>query len=169
MRRRWAGDVYKVIDALRVHRPDVVCLEVDTEPTGTTVILLPDPAASGLDDNYDQLVQEYVVPDRNRCPRRSSPAHARSTPRSCSRTRSGTSCVACATSRTATPDPGHGRQLTSQAWRQSEPDAARQPGKSGAIAGRTLLRQVAQHPVRCGGGLPVHPPGGPSIRPWSRG
>lgn len=68
LRRRWAGDVYKVIDALRVHRPDVVCLEVDTEPTGTTVILLPDPAATGLVDNYDQLVQEQVTPDPQQVP-----------------------------------------------------------------------------------------------------
>jgi len=68
MRRRWAGDVYKVIDALRMHRPDVVLFEVDTEPTGTAVILLPDPAASGLVDSYDDLVQEYVVPDPQQVP-----------------------------------------------------------------------------------------------------
>jgi hypothetical protein len=68
MRGRWAGDVYKVIEALRVHRPDVVCLEVDTEPTGTAVILLPDPSATGLVDHYDELVRDYVTPDPQQVP-----------------------------------------------------------------------------------------------------
>jgi hypothetical protein len=59
----WAGDVYKIIDTLRKVRPDLVVLEMDTAPTGTLVVLLPDPDSRELDAAYDQAVREYVVPD----------------------------------------------------------------------------------------------------------
>jgi hypothetical protein len=59
----WTGDVYKLTESVRRLRPDVVWLEVDTEPTGTVVMLLPDRAATGLSAAYDELVQEYVVAD----------------------------------------------------------------------------------------------------------
>jgi hypothetical protein len=59
----WAGDVYKMIDAFRTLRPELVCLEVSTRPTGTVVLMNPDPSATGLVDAYDRLVAEWVVPD----------------------------------------------------------------------------------------------------------
>jgi hypothetical protein len=59
----WAGDVYKLIEPLRELRPDLVCLEVDTTPTGTVVVLLPDPTSSTLLTAYDDLVEAFVVPD----------------------------------------------------------------------------------------------------------
>lgn len=59
----WAGDVYKVIDVLRTHRPDLVVVEVSTRPTGTLVVLLPDPSNRVLARAYDALVPELVVPD----------------------------------------------------------------------------------------------------------
>jgi len=59
----WAGDVYKVTESVRKLRPDLVCLEVDTRPTGTLVLLLPDAHATELSAAYDDLVEEYVVPD----------------------------------------------------------------------------------------------------------
>lgn len=59
----WAGDVYKMIDSFRSLRPDLVCLEVDTEPTGTVVLLLPDPRSTTLLQAYDELLPDYVVPD----------------------------------------------------------------------------------------------------------
>lgn len=59
----WAGDVYKVIESLRTIRPDLVVLELDTFPTGTLMVLLPDPENRALDDAYDGLVREYVTPD----------------------------------------------------------------------------------------------------------
>jgi hypothetical protein len=59
----WAGDVYKIIDVLRGHRPDLAVIEVDTTPTGTLVILLPDPKNRTLADQYDDLVPSLVVPD----------------------------------------------------------------------------------------------------------
>jgi len=66
--RLWAGDVYKLISSLRELRPDLLCLEVDTEPTGTVVLLLPDPSSTVLRDAYDDLVEDYVVPDPQAVP-----------------------------------------------------------------------------------------------------
>lgn len=59
----WAGDVYKIIDVLRDHRPDLGVIEVDTTPTGTLVILLPDPENRTLAEAYDDLVPSLVVAD----------------------------------------------------------------------------------------------------------
>ena len=66
--RSWAGDVYKVVDALRSLRPDLVCLELDTRPTGTVVVLLPDRSSTALAAAYDDLVEAYVVPDPQEIP-----------------------------------------------------------------------------------------------------
>jgi len=59
----WAGDVYKVTEVLRRRRPDLVVLEIDTSPTGTLVVLLPDPHETTLSEAYDDLVPELVLPD----------------------------------------------------------------------------------------------------------
>jgi predicted O-methyltransferase YrrM len=64
----WTGDVYKITSSLRRLRPDLVLLEVDTRPTGTVVILLPDAASEVLHDSYDNLVEEYVGPDPQQVP-----------------------------------------------------------------------------------------------------
>ncbi|MGY1715967.1 class I SAM-dependent methyltransferase [Geodermatophilus sp. SYSU D01106] len=67
----WTGDVFKVTTALRRLRPDLVVLEVDTAPTGTVVVLLPDATSSVLVENYAKLERRFVqardpqaVPDR---------------------------------------------------------------------------------------------------------
>ncbi len=62
-RRAWAGDVYKVVPVLRSLRPDLICLEVDTHPTGVAVILLPDPRSRVLLKAYGGLVGGLVGPD----------------------------------------------------------------------------------------------------------
>ena len=59
----WTGDVYKTAQALRDHRPDLVVLEVNTLPTGTLVVLLPDHESRVLHRAYDDLVIEMVSPD----------------------------------------------------------------------------------------------------------
>ncbi len=59
----WAGDVFKMIDVLRARRPDLVLLEVDTAPTGTLVVLLPDAQDRALAQAYDEVVGDFVVPD----------------------------------------------------------------------------------------------------------
>ena len=67
-RGAWAGDVYKMIDTFAKLRPDLVCFEVDTQPTGTVVLMLPDPSSTVLAEHYDALVPEYVVPDPQQVP-----------------------------------------------------------------------------------------------------
>lgn len=59
----WAGDVYKAVDTIRELRPDLVLLELDTEPTGTLVVLNPDPTSRVLTRAYDRIVPSYVTPD----------------------------------------------------------------------------------------------------------
>lgn len=61
--REWTGDVYKVVQALQTHRPDLITFNVDTAPTGTAVVLVPDATATGLTEKYDDLVEEMVVED----------------------------------------------------------------------------------------------------------
>lgn len=59
----WAGDVYKILGTLREHRPDLVCLEVDTAPTGVVVVINPDAGNRRLVEVADDVVESYVVPD----------------------------------------------------------------------------------------------------------
>jgi hypothetical protein len=65
----WAGDVYKVAPVLREHRPDLVVIAVDTEPTGVVVVLGADPARTALTDRYDAILERWVVPDPQPVPR----------------------------------------------------------------------------------------------------
>jgi hypothetical protein len=59
----WAGDVFKVVDVLERHRPDLTVLTVDTEPTGVAVVVGADPASSVLRDRLDTLTAELTTPD----------------------------------------------------------------------------------------------------------
>lgn len=67
----WTGDVFKVAHVLRQLRPDIVVLEIDTQPTGVVVVLLPDARSSLLGENYEAIEAAMVedadpqeVPDR---------------------------------------------------------------------------------------------------------
>ena len=64
----WTGDVYKLLDVLARRRPDLICLRVDTEPTGLGVVLGLDPLSGELRDSYDAIVGETVVPDPQHVP-----------------------------------------------------------------------------------------------------
>lgn len=64
----WAGDVYKLIDVLRRHRPELVLLPIDTQPTGVLVVLGADPADRRLTDAYEGLVAEFATPDPQQVP-----------------------------------------------------------------------------------------------------
>jgi hypothetical protein len=66
--RAWTGDVYKVLDVLARHRPDLICLRVDTEPTGLGVVLGLDPLSNTLRERYDAIVGDVVVPDPQQVP-----------------------------------------------------------------------------------------------------
>lgn len=51
--RHWTGDVWKIVRMLRVSRPDLVLLPVDTSPTGTLVVLGADPGNRSLWESFD--------------------------------------------------------------------------------------------------------------------
>jgi hypothetical protein len=61
--RAWAGDVYKLLGIFARHRPDLVCLRVDTEPTGLLLVLGLDPASRVLLARYDEILAGGLVPD----------------------------------------------------------------------------------------------------------
>jgi hypothetical protein len=61
--RAWTGDVYKALSVLEAHRPDLICLRVDTQPTGLGLVLGLDPESTVLRDRYDDVVRSVVVPD----------------------------------------------------------------------------------------------------------
>jgi hypothetical protein len=61
--RAWTGDVYKALDVLAHHRPDLIRLRVGTEPTGLGIVLGLDPLHTGLREHYDEIVAETVLQD----------------------------------------------------------------------------------------------------------
>jgi hypothetical protein len=66
--RQWTGDVYKILAILARHRPDLICLRVDTEPTGLLLVLGLDPASRVLEERFDEIVLGAVRPDPQRVP-----------------------------------------------------------------------------------------------------
>ena len=44
------------------------CLEVDTQPTGTAIVFLPDSSSTALTAAYDDLAEAYAVPDPQEVP-----------------------------------------------------------------------------------------------------
>ena len=56
----WSGDVWKVVVALRRHRPDLTVTTVDVEPTGLAIVSGLDPANTILHDHYDAIIEELA-------------------------------------------------------------------------------------------------------------
>ena len=57
--RAWTGDLWKLHEVLRRHRPDLTLLALDTHPTGLLVVAGLDPDSQLLAARYDDLVAEY--------------------------------------------------------------------------------------------------------------
>ena len=66
----WTGDVYKVGELLRRLRPDLVVMDVNTEPTGVVVVVGLDPASSVLREAYDEQLAYLLEPDPQQVPSR---------------------------------------------------------------------------------------------------
>src|SRR5690606_24330239 len=64
----WTGDVYKITEVLARHRPGLMTILVDTQPTGQLVVFGADPGNTVLHDKYDELMAEYKVPDPQKVP-----------------------------------------------------------------------------------------------------
>jgi hypothetical protein len=61
--RAWAGDVYKIVGILDRHRPDLIQLRIDAEPTGLMLVLGLDPDNGTLRDRYDRIAADVDLPD----------------------------------------------------------------------------------------------------------
>ncbi|GAA1352972.1 class I SAM-dependent methyltransferase [Streptomyces beijiangensis] len=64
----WTGDVYKVIPVLAQHRPDLIAVQIDTQPTGLLMVIGADPASTVLKDRYDAIMEEWITPDPQKVP-----------------------------------------------------------------------------------------------------
>jgi len=64
----WTGDVYKIIEVLARYRPDLVTVQVDTQPTGQLLVFGADPDNTVLKDKYDEIMAEYLVEDPQKVP-----------------------------------------------------------------------------------------------------
>jgi predicted O-methyltransferase YrrM len=60
--RHWVGDVWKIAGILDRHRPDLMVIPVDTEPTGMLMVLGADPTSTTLWNVFDDLL-ERELPD----------------------------------------------------------------------------------------------------------
>jgi hypothetical protein len=67
--REWTGDVFKLTGILAAERPDLVCLTLDTEPTGLLLVLGLDPASRRLPRRYERIVSRAVTVDPQRVPK----------------------------------------------------------------------------------------------------
>jgi hypothetical protein len=61
--QEWTGDVFRVQFALAAHRPDLVQIRVNTEPTGTLLVVGLDPESHALVYQMDDILRTYVTPD----------------------------------------------------------------------------------------------------------
>lgn len=56
----WAGDVWKIVGALRTYRPDLTLDILDASPAGLLMVRGLDPASSVLQERYQQIVQDVM-------------------------------------------------------------------------------------------------------------
>jgi len=59
----WSGDVWRMIFALKKHRPDLRISTIATPPTGLAAIRNLDPASHVLSERYDAIVAEMLALD----------------------------------------------------------------------------------------------------------
>ena len=64
----WTGDVFKLAPVLRRYRPDLVCLTLDTKPTGLLLVLGADSGNTSLFEHYDDILAEFITPDPQEVP-----------------------------------------------------------------------------------------------------
>jgi hypothetical protein len=59
----WSGDIWRLVLALRKHRPDLSVNVIGTAPTGLCTVRRLDPSSRVLDDRYDAIVREFLALD----------------------------------------------------------------------------------------------------------
>jgi hypothetical protein len=56
----WTGDCWKIIEILKLWRPDLTRILVDVDPTGALVVLGVDPRNASLADHYADIVSRWT-------------------------------------------------------------------------------------------------------------
>lgn len=56
----WVGDVWKLVPCLAQYRADLVLNVLAAPPSGLLMVRRPDSASTVLQDNYQQIVEQYV-------------------------------------------------------------------------------------------------------------
>jgi hypothetical protein len=59
-RSAWTGDVWRILPALKQHRPDLRIMLLDCGPTGLVACTRLDPSSRVLPRNYDRIVDEMM-------------------------------------------------------------------------------------------------------------
>lgn len=58
--KAWMGDVWKIKECLSIYRPDLVCIAVDTYPSGLLVVFGADSANTVLTEKYNEIVKRFA-------------------------------------------------------------------------------------------------------------
>ena len=58
--RYWTGDIWKIIPILQLHSPDLIVMPVDTDPTGSLMVLGLDPNNNVLWDHFDSIIDHAI-------------------------------------------------------------------------------------------------------------
>lgn len=59
----WSGDVWKIVPCLKKYRPDLTIFTIPSPPTGLCVVTNFNPASTVLNENYENIIKEYVPLD----------------------------------------------------------------------------------------------------------
>lgn len=57
--KAWMGDVWKIKECLAIYRPDLVCIAVDTHPSGLLIIFGADSQNTVLVEKYNEIVKRF--------------------------------------------------------------------------------------------------------------
>lgn len=63
IRGAWTGDVWKIVPILKKWRPDLKLTMLDLRPTGVLCVSKLSPGNTVLQDNYDQIIAEFMEQD----------------------------------------------------------------------------------------------------------
>ena len=66
--RVWTGDVWKLLTCLRIFRPDLILIPVNTSPAGSLLIAGLDPSNQELIDKYNPILRRFVTKNDNTPP-----------------------------------------------------------------------------------------------------
>lgn len=61
--RFWSGDIWRLVPALRKHRPDLAVHTIAAAPTGLAIVRGLDPASAVLRERMDSIVEEFLALD----------------------------------------------------------------------------------------------------------